>query len=310
MNDHTDPFKPQHFLQDLKNQKIFFIDKDMILGRKTEFPVPGEDVSSQHCQLSFNGGKLQIQDLESTNGTFVNERKLQKGEVLTLLKGDRIRIGRGRVFLYTTKLPSEEQMIFEILKNIKEHWWVYVPLLIIVLAIGIKLTPPQVNLPPDILFLKPYLETTPPWFKIYFFKFMAAVALIFMHAYGMRIFLTEEKFPKAWVSLNFATYVVVLVMGFMFAKKVEIAYVKNDLRAANFHNARVGFLKEDLHQSYNRHFIKDYGRTYLAVRQQVEDNRKALQGLGIVFNRDILAMKKKYDNPYYRDVFAEIIQIQ
>jgi pSer/pThr/pTyr-binding forkhead associated (FHA) protein len=48
-------------------------------------------VSRLHCRLTAADDQLEVLDLKSTNGTFVNDTRIEKA---TLAKGDRLRIGR------------------------------------------------------------------------------------------------------------------------------------------------------------------------------------------------------------------------
>jgi pSer/pThr/pTyr-binding forkhead associated (FHA) protein len=48
-------------------------------------------VSRLHCRLTANDERLEVVDLQSTNGTFVNDKRV---ETSTLATGDRLRIGR------------------------------------------------------------------------------------------------------------------------------------------------------------------------------------------------------------------------
>jgi pSer/pThr/pTyr-binding forkhead associated (FHA) protein len=64
------------------------------LGRATgaDFIVDAPLVSRVHCRLtSLPGGDLEVRDLESTNGTYVNDQRV---DVTKLASGDRIRVGR------------------------------------------------------------------------------------------------------------------------------------------------------------------------------------------------------------------------
>jgi pSer/pThr/pTyr-binding forkhead associated (FHA) protein len=64
------------------------------LGRATgaDFSVDGALVSRVHCRLvALPGGELEVRDLESTNGTFVNGTRVQTA---VLQSGDRLQIGR------------------------------------------------------------------------------------------------------------------------------------------------------------------------------------------------------------------------
>ena len=48
-------------------------------------------VSRLHCRLTAASDNLEVVDLSSTNGTFVNDKRVQKA---TLAAGDRLRVGR------------------------------------------------------------------------------------------------------------------------------------------------------------------------------------------------------------------------
>ena len=63
------------------------------IGRSNgaEFIVNAELVSRLHCQLSATAGSLRVKDLGSTNGTFVNGKRVAASE---LLDGDRLAVGR------------------------------------------------------------------------------------------------------------------------------------------------------------------------------------------------------------------------
>ena len=63
------------------------------IGRSTgsEFMLDAALVSRLHCQLSASGDALQVKDLDSTNGTFVNGKRITSAQ---LRSGDRLGVGR------------------------------------------------------------------------------------------------------------------------------------------------------------------------------------------------------------------------
>jgi pSer/pThr/pTyr-binding forkhead associated (FHA) protein len=64
------------------------------LGRavRADFIVEAPLVSRFHCRFTVSDdGTLQVEDLESTNGTFVNDERVTR---LALKPGDRVRAGR------------------------------------------------------------------------------------------------------------------------------------------------------------------------------------------------------------------------
>ena len=63
------------------------------IGRSTgaEFTVEAGMVSRLHCQLLAGATELEVVDLDSTNGTFVNGKRVTRA---TLKEGDRLGVGR------------------------------------------------------------------------------------------------------------------------------------------------------------------------------------------------------------------------
>src|SRR5437660_11550103 len=76
------------------------MDREIIVGRSSELDmVLVEDmVSRKHAKISAAGDQIVIQDLGSTNGTFVNGEKIKKAR---LKESDRILIGTTRIKLIT-----------------------------------------------------------------------------------------------------------------------------------------------------------------------------------------------------------------
>ena len=62
------------------------------IGRQegNQFQIIHPTVSGRHCQLSFVGGRVLITDLTSTNGTYVNDQRVQEA---TLEPGQVLRLG-------------------------------------------------------------------------------------------------------------------------------------------------------------------------------------------------------------------------
>ena len=58
---------------------------------RADFIVDAPLVSRLHCQLTAMDDALQVEDLKSTNGTFVNDKRVERA---SLVSGDRLRLGR------------------------------------------------------------------------------------------------------------------------------------------------------------------------------------------------------------------------
>lgn len=58
---------------------------------RADFIVDAALVSRLHCRLTASADHLEVVDLSSTNGTFVNGKPIKKA---ALVAGDRLRVGR------------------------------------------------------------------------------------------------------------------------------------------------------------------------------------------------------------------------
>ena len=72
---------------------IYDLDGDIVLGRGDRAEIRLEDpfASSRHARIYEQGNIVVIEDLDSTNGTYLNEELLQTPRPLH--PGDRVRIG-------------------------------------------------------------------------------------------------------------------------------------------------------------------------------------------------------------------------
>ena len=86
---------------------------DIVLGR--EDPVSGVfpeidltdhggdegGVSRKHARIFVQGQQVLIEDLNSTNFTYVNQQRLTPGQPQPLTDGDEVRLGRVKLNYYT-----------------------------------------------------------------------------------------------------------------------------------------------------------------------------------------------------------------
>ena len=82
------------------------MDREIIIGRSSDLDmVLVEDmVSRKHAKISTTSGQVIIQDLGSTNGTFVNGEKIKR---VRLREGDRILIGTSIIKLVAVEPGAE-----------------------------------------------------------------------------------------------------------------------------------------------------------------------------------------------------------
>jgi pSer/pThr/pTyr-binding forkhead associated (FHA) protein len=75
----------------------------VIIGRQADatMRLPDPNVSRQHCELQLDAGRPVLKDLGSSNGTYVNRRRISQTE---LSAGDTISIGP---FLFVVKIDGE-----------------------------------------------------------------------------------------------------------------------------------------------------------------------------------------------------------
>jgi len=91
----------------MKVEESYVLDKSMTLGRGGNNGISVADpyLSKKHAVFMSQEGGFYIRDLESTNGTFVNGRRLEDMPV-RLKDGDRIHIGQ-LDFLYVAEREEE-----------------------------------------------------------------------------------------------------------------------------------------------------------------------------------------------------------
>jgi predicted component of type VI protein secretion system len=69
------------------------VEGELVLGREdASLTIEDEEISRRHAVIRPSGGGIEIEDLGSTNGTYVNGARI--GSTTRLAGGDTIRIGR------------------------------------------------------------------------------------------------------------------------------------------------------------------------------------------------------------------------
>jgi pSer/pThr/pTyr-binding forkhead associated (FHA) protein len=80
----------------------------VILGRDAacDYPIDDQTISSKHAQLSFHHQQWWLEDLRSTNGTYLNDETVTSPVVVT--NGDRLRLGHLGVKVEIGKTDSDD----------------------------------------------------------------------------------------------------------------------------------------------------------------------------------------------------------
>ena len=97
-------YAPMWILQNAETETTFRLRPGAVktVGRapRADFMLDAALVSRLHCRITATTDKLEVVDLKSTNGTFVNDKRVQKAH---LKSGDRLRLGRAELTVEKTK---------------------------------------------------------------------------------------------------------------------------------------------------------------------------------------------------------------
>lgn len=87
------PLELSAIISQERNEKRFVKSK-ITLGRdpSSDFPLDDETISLKHCQVTFHDKQWWFEDLNSKNGSFLNEHLIDTPVVIT--DGDIIRLGQ------------------------------------------------------------------------------------------------------------------------------------------------------------------------------------------------------------------------
>ena len=76
------------------NKKVICVDDPVCVGRSSSFcnlALEDDSVSKRHCEFSYSMGEYRVRDLGSSNGTYLNDERVDE---ITIKTGDRVKIGR------------------------------------------------------------------------------------------------------------------------------------------------------------------------------------------------------------------------
>lgn len=78
-----------------QGHRFFLTQPEMILGRdpNVDISVSDASISRKHAKIVKQGKKVLLTDLGSANGTFLNDKKVNANQTVTLQKEDMVRLG-------------------------------------------------------------------------------------------------------------------------------------------------------------------------------------------------------------------------
>ena len=78
-----------------QGHRFFLTQNEMTIGRdaSADLTVNDQSISRKHAKIVKANGKVEITDLGSSNGTFVNDKKVTKDSTVVLAKEDMVKLG-------------------------------------------------------------------------------------------------------------------------------------------------------------------------------------------------------------------------
>lgn len=94
----------------------YFTQAEIIFGRDpaSDIPLMDDAVSARHAQLTYHHGQWWLEDLSSTNGTFLNDLSISMPTVIT--SGDEIKCGSIRL-----EISLSENVIIEPTQRVRKN---------------------------------------------------------------------------------------------------------------------------------------------------------------------------------------------
>ncbi len=88
--------------------KTFALSGSMVIGRQadSDIPVPAEEISRHHARLQVTADGVLVEDMNSANGTFINDKRVQSG---VLRPGEELRLDTVRFMLVAPGMDARQQ---------------------------------------------------------------------------------------------------------------------------------------------------------------------------------------------------------
>lgn len=88
--------------------KTFALTGTMVIGRQndSDIPIPAEEISRHHARLQVTADGVLVEDMNSANGTFINDKRVQNG---MLKPGEELRLDTVRFMLVAPGMDAKQQ---------------------------------------------------------------------------------------------------------------------------------------------------------------------------------------------------------
>lgn len=88
--------------------RTFAVAREMVIGRQegSDLHLPADEISRRHARIKPAPAGLHVEDLGSSNGTFINGRRIQEG---LLAPGDELRLDTVRFLLVAPGMDAQKQ---------------------------------------------------------------------------------------------------------------------------------------------------------------------------------------------------------
>ncbi len=95
-----------HILGEFQSERHIFRVQELTIGRSGDLQIPDEAVSQKHCRIVQKGEKLIVIDLQSSNGTFVNGKRVVAPQVLG--PSDIIEVGTTKISVEVPQVSADD----------------------------------------------------------------------------------------------------------------------------------------------------------------------------------------------------------
>jgi predicted component of type VI protein secretion system len=91
------------------NVKRVVLQRDTLIGRSTQcnLRIASKLVSRRHCKITLNGRQVFVRDLQSSNGTFIDGRRIDAEQDVPLDSGSELSIGGVKFVVHYDAPPAD-----------------------------------------------------------------------------------------------------------------------------------------------------------------------------------------------------------